>query len=368
MTSEYAGSLIAANYIKKKRDYSKLNKSYEAEVAFFRSVFYETLAQAYNPEFGDDKRKLLGSSLDEMLYYCQFNLINCDKENDFVWYYNYEFGNCFRFNSGVFKNGSKAPLKITSNGGSTIVNLFLVFLLGTPKNPYPTSVSTGLRVFIHNASFSPAIYEAVDAKTGTLTNIGVKRVFTQKSPQPYSDCMDMNSYESVYFKILTRHLNRTYRQIDCLELCLQRLILTKCGCYEVRFLRYDNETKPCLSEAELGCSNERVLNFANEDIKSVCLSSCPFECDSYDFDYVISTADFPAENYYNSVLKQSKEFYEKYFKNESMSYEKLKDRAVALNIYYPQLKYTHISETEKISIIDLVASIGGSFGLFLGKF
>ena len=43
-----------------------------------------------------------------------------------------------------------------------------------------------------------------------------------------------------------------------------------------------------------------------------------------------------------------------------------KRKTIALNIYYPQLKYQVISELAKITIPDLLSGIGGTFGLFLG--
>jgi hypothetical protein len=85
-------------------------------------------------------------------------------------------------------------------------------------------------------------------------------------------------------------------------------------------------------------------------------------------DLFLSNSDFPTRILYN-ILKKDKNFTKKYFNNESsehISYENFKRRAIALNIYYPQLKFNVISELAKITIPDLLSGIGGTFGLFLG--
>lgn len=85
-------------------------------------------------------------------------------------------------------------------------------------------------------------------------------------------------------------------------------------------------------------------------------------------DLFLSNSDFPTRTLYN-VLKKDKNFTKNYFNNESsehISFETFKRRAIALNIYYPQLKYNVISELAKITIPDLLSGIGGTFGLFLG--
>ena len=48
------------------------------------------------------------------------------------------------------------------------------------------------------------------------------------------------------------------------------------------------------------------------------------------------------------------------------SFDKYKKHYVAINIFYPYLEYTEISETPKTSWFDLVSQVGGSLGVFLG--
>lgn len=46
--------------------------------------------------------------------------------------------------------------------------------------------------------------------------------------------------------------------------------------------------------------------------------------------------------------------------------EELKHSLVQFNVYYNEMSFHRYSESEKTSMVDLVSSIGGTLGLFLG--
>ena len=54
------------------------------------------------------------------------------------------------------------------------------------------------------------------------------------------------------------------------------------------------------------------------------------------------------------------------FSRNNLTFEQYKNNLVAFNVYYEELVYTQISESAKVTSIDLVANIGGVLGLFLG--
>jgi hypothetical protein len=47
--------------------------------------------------------KSLGYCLESMLISCTYNRILCTVD-DFEWFYSYQYGNCYTFNSRIFKN------------------------------------------------------------------------------------------------------------------------------------------------------------------------------------------------------------------------------------------------------------------------
>jgi hypothetical protein len=66
-----------------------------------------------DPNYGDSNRKQLGFKLDSLYQRCLFNSRVCDIVNDFNWYFNYDYGNCYQFNSG----SKFLPLKQTLFSG-----------------------------------------------------------------------------------------------------------------------------------------------------------------------------------------------------------------------------------------------------------
>lgn len=55
---------------------------------------------AFMPNLTDRFRKSFGHSLDDMLLSCTYNMNDCTA-NDFEWYYDLIFGNCYKFNGGL---------------------------------------------------------------------------------------------------------------------------------------------------------------------------------------------------------------------------------------------------------------------------
>lgn len=61
--------------------------------------------------------KSFGYSLNSTLLSCYFNNKKCS-EDDFIWSYDFEFGNCYTFNSGYNSSGNQMPIKKISDYGS----------------------------------------------------------------------------------------------------------------------------------------------------------------------------------------------------------------------------------------------------------
>ena len=57
--------------------------------------------------FTDSQRKALGWDLSKVLIKCTFNGNDCDINNDFKWYFSFQYGNCYHFNSIRRKNQVK---------------------------------------------------------------------------------------------------------------------------------------------------------------------------------------------------------------------------------------------------------------------
>ena len=365
LTSE-AAKLIESTYFSYMNESGQLNKSnlssFKSDYLLLRSVTNKAKLLAYNPDFGDQNRKLLGYEINRTVYQCVFNSLYCEA-NEFSFYYSLEYGNCYQFNSGHNMNAQPMPLKYLYSQGEDN-GLFLVIYLNKVMNEYITTYSSGYKIFIHNHTYEAISTNPIDAKPGSLTNIGIKKTFIYKAQSPFSECDRLTEFTSELYELIVRK-NVTYRQVDCFDLCLQKMVISACQCYSLKYLKLVDGVGPCLSLDELKCFKQENDRFLQSEKSKLCGDQCPLECNSVDYEFSYSISDFPTEEYFNS-FKLNSSSKKIYLNGEYVNFETYKKSFIGLNIYYPYLKYTEIVEVEKFSLIDLLSNIGGTLGLFLG--
>ena len=352
LTSKQAEQLIEKiSYVNTEMNVSIFASTFDifsSFIGYLNDFIYLAQSNAFAHDISNDERKTLGNL--PIILKCTFNEQSCGSDQ-LKWHYDASMGNCLRFNSG-FELDLMRSLNSGRAGG---LHLELIILEAENKYVSLFSYSEGLRVFIHNSSFDIRESEGVDVPLSKATNIAIKRTFVSKQASPYSDCVDIDSYNSEFVKFI-KDSARTYRQIDCFDLCLQKKIIQSCGCYEVRYPRLYNHSTGCNIKDLYWCSRNVSQTFRTNQIDPECVAKCPLECDSVKYGLSLSSSTYPS--------KQNAEFYA--IKYPSYSYGLLKNRSVEMNIYYSDLSYTLISESPKTSVIDLFSNIGGTMGLYIG--
>lgn len=335
-----------------------ISKSYEDLL----SAKVRSLNDAMNPTYGDANKKLLGVPLGQFMLYCKYNGKLCN-ESDFSWIYSYEYGNCYQFNSGKDSNMLDAEIKksyVTGNRNGLYLELYPY----EAESVYSLQSDVGLIVFVHNKTSRPVPSEGIKLLSGVLTNIVVEKSYAQKSPYPFSDCVDLDTFEfdrTYYNTILSANLG--YKQKDCFDLCLQDITIAACGCYDLKYAAM-RQAAPCLDETQVKCVETQYFNFIGSDINGKCANYCPLECVSESFAYKFSMADFPSQTY-AGILKKSP-----VFENlaDDFGESSVLDFLLAVNIYYSDLGYTLVTESPKTSIFDIVANVGGIYFIYINKY
>ena len=231
-------------------------------------------------------------------------------------------------------------------------------------NKYPTTFSSGLKVYIHNNSFEPTSSEVIYVQTGTQANIGVKRSFLYNYPDPYSNCIDLTSFSSELYNFM-RDNNKVYRRSDCFELCLQRAIINTCGCFTSKFNKMNANVSACLNISQYDCLITTTNSFISGQAN--CLADCPLECTSVKYDVSLSSLDYPNSKAFEVIFNDKKTFARlQSLYNQTLTFDVFKKSFVSLNIYYPYVQYTKITEMPKITSSGVFSSVGGSLGMFVG--
>jgi hypothetical protein len=180
-----------------------------------------SLVQTYakNSFVSEKARKSFGLSYDNFFISCHFALVDCSSE-DWLWYFDVKYGNCFKFNSGRFENGSANELKTaTQTGilGGIIVEIFVASM----DNQNALSNQKGVHIFIGNNTVVLDPLAGIKASVGTSNFIGLQKSVHQQLSKPYSNCIeDVNSpngYDSKYFRQLIA-LNYSYTQEACFNM------------------------------------------------------------------------------------------------------------------------------------------------------
>jgi hypothetical protein len=143
-------------------------------------------------------------------------------------------------------------------------------------------------------------------------------------------------------------------------LCLQKNIMALCHCYDLNYPQLEQNVTPCLSEEQLKCTNDEYMKFIKED-KVKCLKYCPLECEEIVYNHALSIADYPTENAYH-ILKSDRHF----SRYNNITFEQFRERSLKINIYYSKLSYLSITQLKKVEFMELLATIGGLLGFFIG--
>ena len=322
---------------------------------------------ATNPDFNSTYRQQLGFNLDDMLISCSYGANICTA-NDFILLQNYDYGNCYTFNSGA-----NSKVKTISSAGA-MYGLQIELFSGDPNDEL-FIYKRGFYVVVHNQSNTPIMdSEGVYAGIGMETNIGIDRTFYFKQSHPYSDCIidpasNLSSNSSIYQAMMNVLHEKAYRQKYCIKLCYQKAVIDRCSCYDPRypniFPRYQRKIiQSCRSSLNIDCLTDVQTEFDEIGVTSKCQQECPIECLVINNKAQVHVTTYPT-NYYLNFLKLQTNLTRKY-SNKTTLIEDIQNSVAKINIFYNEISYTALVETPTVTLNTLIGNIGGQLGLFIG--
>jgi hypothetical protein len=107
--------------------------------------------------------------------------------------------------------------------------------------------------------------------------------------------------------------------------------------------------------------------FSTADTNEICDNVCREECQKETFDITSSLATFPIKLYYSTLIDAWKQI-GKIKQNTTLAeFEDFFQQSLSrIIVNYRELRYTQIDETAAISFEQLLGSIGGNLGVFVG--
>jgi hypothetical protein len=277
---------------------------------------------------------------------------------NFVWYYDPNYGNCFKFNSGQTQSGSAISLVSQTHGGFGNGIRSTSFLDVSTQQAYSfmtlNQVTTfGLKISIDDQNTIPLYYsKMITMQPGTCTYIKLKKTITKNLPKPYSSCQDLKNYHSVLYDKFVR-LNKTYSQQTCYALCNQKKVLDSCGCALNYFPNVDNNST-CSTLAMIYCALNLTLD------SSGCDEYCPLECESITFDFTTTFEIYPDQS--NLLVEQADPVVVAQFQSKGLdvttsTFDLLSESIACVYVFYDTLETTIIEESEAFLLVKLISVI-----------
>lgn len=153
----------------------------------------------------------------------------------------------------------------------------MTLFLAPPYSKNSFSRNHGAHVAVHNKSRRPTFFEGFNVKPGTFAKIGIKRTLSYRLPQPYTNCISLDSvktYGSIFTNVFSQN-DIGYTQNDCFIYCFQRRLVEICSCYDPSFPHLKFNKTPCWSLLEYQCEMQVFNKFFHNDVYQNCSQECP---------------------------------------------------------------------------------------------
>ena len=228
-----------------------------------------------------------------------------------------------------------------------------------PSDGLPCFINSfGASITINNRTYRPLISEEGQVvESNKQTNIVVNRLFINKLPSPYSNCIayttNPKAFDS-YFYNFTFHFYGKYIQKYCIFNCASQ----KSNLRVIHCLYQTNLT----IEQFNNCSNS-LIDF--DPFYPDCYKDCPAECESQSLTFSEHIANYPTKAYGTSLLDDIAtrlKNADSSFNPENLTFDLVKTTILSVNVYYESNMYTQIDDAPSSDLGNLLANIGGQLG------
>ncbi|XP_041079709.1 amiloride-sensitive sodium channel subunit delta-like isoform X1 [Polyodon spathula] len=200
--------------------------------------------------------------------------------------------------------------------------------------------------------------DGVNIPPGQESDLAIVKVHVHRLKAPYaSKCSNGDGIHNYYrdaYKV-------EYTREACKKTCGQMHIINSCGCGMWEFPVPKGMNVPFCNITNKDI-NHCVQLFEDKFAHNELDCSCPLQCEEEIFELTLSSSQWPSVVYMDKFARQLKSSGGKL----AQVTNRIRDNLVKVVINYQQLNYELIEEAPAIRAIDLVSSIGGLVGLWIG--
>ena len=229
---------------------------------------------------------------------------------------------------------------------------------------------SGLALRIENSSYMSdySLTSGTQVSPGFHTFISVERALQLNLPKPYSNCdlpNDVPSDELPRTEFLDLFLKSPFRysQQSCLIQCIQKFTNHTCNCTNPYYLSLI-DADPCHMGDPCPIIKAWEAFFLGDYAHTVCMPECPLECNHSEYKTSVSSLKLFGQSFADLLNEQP--ILSRDFVTRPASADTARESVVGLIVFYGNLDYVYSTESAKIDVVGLLATIGGNLGLFLG--
>ena len=372
------------------------------ELDVFQTVLTRSTLAANIPR---DLISLAGVQKDEFIVSCRLGGHDCNRTTNILQFFDPYYYNCFTYNAPEPEDVESTLGEGLENGWSTIVltgsgmvvkNKDIRLIPGSHERFSPMASSEGVRLVIHPPNTEPFPHtEGFDVPPGHSVSFGVKARVNVRVGPPHGNCSDRSSLGNATGR---------YRLIACQKICIQKEIVSRCGCADISLPDHDQKgvslcssDKDIPSECRLNASDEcfsalkrvydRITCVRNikakmaRNVTAMRQCGCYPSCHEVSYDVTYSLSKWPAPGiegdeayveifdvggYHQRFHPDKVDMYSKHFADPETRWEAMKDFS-RLNVYIADSNVLKTEEMEDYNLNQLLSDIGGQLGLWVGS-
>ena len=126
----------------------------------------------------------------------------------------------------------------------------------------------------------------------------------------------------------------------------------------------------CVNETQLKCKNHIFENelLSADFLRDYCLVKCPLECNQTDYGLTLTSSQLVKSEFYAKIINENRNLSldRSTFDGSVSSRDEAVESFVYASIFYEKLSYSLVTESPKMDVIALLASMGGNLSLFMG--
>ncbi|KAK5975920.1 hypothetical protein GCK32_006768 [Trichostrongylus colubriformis] len=296
-------------------------------------------------ELTEQEKWAISYNKSELILKCSFNGQECRIEEEFQAFLDPTYGACFTY------VGRHSAANVTNERAGPAYGLRLELFVNISEY-LPTTEAAGIRITVHTVEEQPFPDTlGYSAPTGFISSFGIKLKSMTRLPAPYGDCITQGKDEDFIY------ITKQYNTEGCQRSCIQKHLATRCGCGDPRYPPF-RKTKNCPVDDHIKreCL-KREMQHAIRNPKAIgCKCKQPCSQDVYSVSF--SASRWPAvpgdlNGCPTGMAPQ-----------HCLSYKR--EQGAMVEVYFEQLNYESLLETEAYGLPNLLSDFGGQLGLWMG--